>query len=481
MNADGDDRDPAPAEVGEGWRRGRRNRTILLRALAGAVVLAVIIVLGTWVRTDRLTDGDAFGSDLTAIMNRIAAENADVMKKHPDDFVTVIAVFPMTGALTDIALNRESIRHGLEGIHLAQVWRNQQPSSPPYVRVLVASDGPDDWEPTVEAIKARTADERIVAVTGLGASTDATWKTIQSLSASRYAMVSAILTSDELTGYRGLARVAALNSEQAQAGVAHARQVNPALRAVVVKDLNPADSYVKTLAQSYDSSLTGKEREMELSFDSAARFSGTVLDVIAERICNSAANTVLYAGRSEQLPALMMALSQRDACVRRRITVITGDDASEMNQKVDKIMWGDSSIRLFYTALAHPAGLTLPDSPVLNAAKVRFVGGGTNSFERMFPHESLADGMAIMHHDAMFVVVETAKMFAREQDVPSPQDMANMLTSGTVVVRGASGTISIGEGGTRETKDVPILQLIPDGTSAFSGWVTVTGGQAARS
>lgn len=479
---DGDAGDPARADVDKGWAASRRNRVIARRALAGVAVLAVIVALGISVRTARLTDdGDAFGPDLAPIMDRIAAENANVAKEHPDDFVTVVAMFPMTGALTDIALNRESIRHGLEGIHLAQVWRNRQPSSPPYVKVLVASDAPDDWEPTVAAVKARTRDERIVAVTGLGASTGATWKTIASLSAGRYAMVSAVLTSDELTGYRGLARVAALNSEQAQAGVTHARRVNPALRAVVIKDLNPADSYVKTLAAFYNSSLTGKEREMELSFDSSTRFSGTVLDVIAERVCNSTANTVLYAGRSEQLPALMMALSQRDACVSRRITVVTGDDASEMNHKVDKIMWGDPSIRLFYTGLAHPAGLTLPDSPVLKAIKARFVGDDPNSFQRMFPHESLDDGMAIMHHDAMYVAVETAKAFAREPDVPSPQDLANMLTSGTVVVEGASGTIRIGEGGTRRTKDVPILQLRPEGTSAFSGWATVSGGQPARS
>ncbi|MER6507499.1 hypothetical protein ABT158_11830 [Nonomuraea sp. NPDC001636] len=474
--------DPAPAEVGAKWAAGRRNRVLLRRALAGVLVVAAVVVLGLYVRTSRLTDdSDAFGPDLAPVMSRIAAENAAVEKEHPDDYVTVVAMFPMTGSLTDIALNRESIRHGLEGIHLAQVWRNRQPSSPPYVRVLVASDGPQDWEPTVEAVRDRTAQEHIVAVTGLGASTGATRRTVASLSASRYAMVSAVITSDELTGFPGLARVAALNSEQAQAGVVHARKVNPGLKAVVIKDLNPADSYVKTLARFYTGSLAGRERVMELSFDSSTRFSGTVLDVIAERVCNSGANTVLYAGRSEQLPALMQALSQRERCVRPGVTVVTGDDASEMNRKVDLGMWGDTRIRLFYTALAHPASLALPGGEVLTAIRARFEGDDPDSFRRMFPHESLDDGMAIMHHDAMFVALETAKAFAREPDVPSPQDMANMLTSGTVSVEGASGPIRIVEGGARQTKEIPILQLNPDGTSAYSGRVTVTDGGPGRS
>ncbi|MGW2159384.1 ABC transporter substrate-binding protein [Nonomuraea sp. NPDC001699] len=488
MSDDGDDPgragtgEPAPAEVGAKWARDRRNRVFLRRALAGVLVVAVVVVLGFSVRTSRLTDeSGAFGPDLAPVMDRIAAENAEVEKNHPGAYVTVVAMFPMTGSLTDIGLNRESIRHGLEGIHLAQVWRNRQPSSPPYVRVLVGSDGPDDWEPTVEAIKARTADEHIVAVTGLGASTGTTRRTVESLSGSGYAMVSAVITSDELAGVRGLARVAALNSEQARAGVVHARKVNPGLKAVVIKDLNPVDSYVKTLARFYTGSLAGRERVMELSFDSSTRFSGTVLDVIAERVCNSGANTVLYAGRSEQLPALMQALSQRDRCVRPGMTVITGDDASEMNRKADLNMWGDTRIRLFYTALAHPAGLTLPGGEVLTAIRARFAGDDPDAFPRVFPHESLGDGMAIMHHDAMFVALETVKAFAREPDVPSPQDMANMLTSGTVAVEGASGPIRIVEGGARQTKEIPILQLNPDGTSAYSGRITMTDGGPGRS
>ncbi|MFI6924159.1 hypothetical protein ACIBIZ_29760 [Nonomuraea spiralis] len=483
MSSDGDlgaagTGDPVPAEVGARWAAGRRNRVLLRRGLAGVLVVAVVVVLGLYVRTSRLTDdSDAFGPDLAPVMSRIAAENAEVDRNHPGEYVTVVAMFPMTGSQTDISLNRESIRHGLEGIHLAQVWRNRQPSSPPYVKVLVGSDGPDDWEPTVEAVKARTGDEHIVAVTGLGASTGNTRSTVASLSASRYAMVSAVITSDELAGFPGLARVAPLNSEQAQAGVVHARKVNPALKAVVVKDLNQADSYVKTLARSYTGALNGGERVIELSFDSSTRFSGTVLDVIAERVCNSGANTVLYAGRSEQLPALMQALSQRDRCVGGGVTVVTGDDAAEISHKVDMSIWGDTRIRLFYTALAHPASLAQRDGPVLAAIRARFAGGDPDSFQSMFPHESLDDGMAIMHHDAMFVALETAKAFAREPDVPSPQDMANMLTSGTIAVDGASGPIRIVEGGARETKDVPVLQLNPNGTTMYSGRVTVTGGR----
>ncbi|NRQ39978.1 ABC transporter substrate-binding protein [Nonomuraea sp. NN258] len=468
------------ADTAPGYGRGRRIWHLVLAGLVALVVVAVVGVVLVLQRTPPLTDEPAaFGPDLEDVMRRIQEENGRIQRDHPDDHVTIAVLMPMTGSLTDISLDRESIRHGLQGAHLAQVWRNRRGSGAPYVKVLVGDVGPDGVEAAVDDLRARSEGERIVAVTGLGASNKTGHRAVARLSESSFAMVAAVITSDEFKPYKGLARVATLNSEQAQAAVDLARRLRPDLRAVVVRDTNRADSYVKTLGDHFTRALTDKERVEEKSFDSDTSDPGTVLANIAASICTTDANTVLYSGRSEPLPALMEGLSQQSSCIEKNVTVITGDDASQLNRESKKQMWGDLRIRLFYTALAHSEGVVQPNGPVIPAVQARFKGQDPDSYERMFGAENLDDGMAIMHHDAMGAAIAAVDKFAGKQRLPTAADVASMLTSGTVEVNGGSGPIKIGSGGERITKNVPILQLSRDGSTTFSRWVTVPGGTPA--
>ncbi|MBB5075181.1 ABC transporter substrate-binding protein [Nonomuraea endophytica] len=455
--------------VKDSFRRGRRRRRIALGASLVVLALVAAVVAVITLRSVPLTDDPtAFGDDLTEVMERIRRENAEVERKHPDAHVTIVALLPMSGEVSEISMSRQTIRHGLQGIYLAQLWRNRLEQAPPYIRVLVGSNGPGDWAATFADLERRAAGERIVAVTGLGASTESTRRSVADLSERYYGMSAAVITSDEFGPFKGLARVAPLNSDQAKAVLRLARHINPKLRATVVKDRNRDDSYSKTLGDHFTRELTDKEVEETLTFDAGAGSPGTVLGLNAERICTSEANTVLYAGRADHLPALMAGLSRHAECADRGITVISGDDVAELARPVKQPMWGDQAIRLFFTALAHSEGVTQTGGPVIADMKKRFDDVTPNAYNVLYPKEPLDDGMAIVHHDAMYLAIRAVEKFAGE--LPTGRDIASVLTSGTLTVAGASGPFTIGDGGDPVGKNIPVLQLGPDGSATFYQW-----------
>ncbi|TDC01087.1 hypothetical protein E1267_32905 [Nonomuraea longispora] len=427
----------------------------------------------------KLTDAaDTFDRSLADIMERIRAENAKVMAGHPDAYATIVALLPMSGDAAETGLGLDSIRHALQGAHLAQLWRNADPSAAPYIRLLVGSITSDEWEDTVEELERRVESERITGVIGLGNSVDATKRVIGRLSQTKIAMVAAVITSDELQGHEALVRVAPLNSDQAEAAVRFAERAVPALKPVTVTDTNSRDSYSKSLSESFENTLASvvvaKHRSRPLTFDSSVKSAGTVIGNIADKICDSDANTVFYAARSRHLPTLLQGLSRSRPCVERGMTVIAGDDASEISKPVKDPRWADSGgkIRLYRTALAHGANVSDPDSRVLDAIKARFGAKDTKGYARLFGAEPLDDGHAIMHHDALYLTIKAIDRYARDLDELGPEEVAAMLRSGTVSVDGASGRIEIGHDGNSLRREVPILRLDPYGNTSFAQWAS---------
>jgi hypothetical protein len=463
-------------------RYQRRRRRLRIGAVAAAVALVAAAGLYLLIHTPaRLTDErDAFGADLAGVMGRIHTENAEVLAKHPQEYVTIVVLLPLSGDVVGTGMGRPTIRHALQGSHLAQAWRNKRQSAAPYIRLLVGDTGPGAWEATVEDLRARVTDDHVVAVTGLGASTEDTRSVIERLSRDRIAMVAAVLTSDELQRRPGLARVAPLNSDQAEAAVHFAQGLRRGFKPVVVMDTNSGNSYSRTLSESFDRALTrlmgpadGERRGEPLAFDSSSNSAGTVLHGDAASICRSDADTVFYAGRADNLPDLLKGLSQSSECVKRGIDVIGGDDTSEMSRPVKEAIWEESGgrISLYFTSLAHSANITDARSTVLPAVKAMFGKGDAKAYGRMFPDESLDDGQAIMHHDAMYVAIEAIDRYAGA-DLASigPREVGTMLTSGTLEVDGAGGAISIDHDGNPHTEEIPVLQLSAYGNPTFRGW-----------
>ncbi|MFC4117432.1 hypothetical protein [Nonomuraea zeae] len=460
-----------------------RRRQLLRRA--GLIALVVVVVVAGAVfallnRQPSLTDSaDAFDESLSDIMGRIRAENEAVVTRHPDEYKTVLVLLPMSGDASTTGMGLDTVRHALQGSYLAQVWRNKEDSASPYIRLLVGDISPGAWEETVEDVLSQVESERLVAAVGLGASIDATKQVIERLSTDKFAMVAAVLTSDELQKHDALVRVAPLNSDQAEASVRFAVKAIPALKPVIVMDTNPGDSYSRTLSASFDRTLAGvvdaRRRAQPLTFDSSVKASGTVIGNIAESVCNSESNTVFYAGRALHLPALLRGLSLSRRCAERGINVIAGDDTSENSHPVANPIWNDSSgkIRLYYTALAHSANISDGSSAVLAAIKSRFGNGDDRGYVRLFPEETLDDGQAIMHHDALYVAIKAIDRYAKERlESLGPPEVAAMLRSGTISVQGASGDISIDRDGNPSRQSIPVLELTPYGRTTFATWAS---------
>ncbi|MEV0383259.1 hypothetical protein [Nonomuraea sp. NPDC050643] len=454
-------------------RYARRRRRVRIGAAATAVTLlaATAVYFALW-KPAKLTDSpDAFGAEMREVMGRIHDQNAEVRKKNPHDYVTIVVLLPLSAEWQAAGMSKVAMEHALQGSYLAQLWHNTTQPKASRVRLLVGASGPDDWEDTVEDLRSRLIGDRIAAVVGLGASTAATKHVITELGRDNVAMVAAVLTSDDVNARHGFVRLAPRNSDQAVAGARFVvDQSDKAIKAVIVEDTNPSQHYSRTLHDNYKRVL---ERDKDvvlmpgLTFDSSNGTSGAVLSGNAQAICNSEADYVFYAGRAEQLPTFLRGLNQWQGCVERGIRVIAPDDTSELG-KDESSTWQDSGekIKLYYTALAHSANVTDPQSKILKSVRDRF-GTAKDGYQNLFPNGSLDDGDAIMHYDAVCVAMKAIDDLlpekANEGKQLEPKHVSERLRSGSFILDGASGHIEIDKYGNASRPELPVVRLMPNG------------------
>lgn len=449
----------------------RSRRRYVIGSVAVAAILLIIYV--TFLRpSSGLTDDPArFHPAFADVMGRIQAENARVLERHPDDHVTIVLLLPLDTTDRNNPFDIPGLRHAMQGSHLAQLWRNREGerAGAPYIRLLVR-DMSDDWRTVTADIERELDAQRIVAVTGLGGSTEQTKRIIDGLSRRPVAMSAAVLTSNELQGQPGLVRMAPLNTGQAVAGLNFVKRMRPPRRnGIVVQDANPQDSYTATLGKAFEDRFGATMGDSAtlyptLTYDGRSPSAAVLLDSIAQRVCASDVNVIFYAGRSAHLPSLLRSLTKQTGCAKREMNVITGDDAGELNRGVKEPYWVDPNgrIRLYYTALAHPDVLK-----TLDAIKIRFAGGEIG-YRGMF-RDPLDDGQAIMHHDALYAVIRAVDtLVAGGHRTPTTEEVAHMLRSGTVKVEGAGGSFTIDRDGNPDSKQIPVLRLWPYGRAEYT-------------
>ncbi|MDP9866271.1 MULTISPECIES: hypothetical protein [Streptosporangium] len=444
----------------------------------------------------RVTDGsEPYTADLSAVTDLIRREN-DWVRAQETPYVSIAVMLPMDPAASPASMqSTDSVRHALQGAYLAQYWsnHNEGDASAPNVQLLLAdsSGGADAWQTTVEELKEKAAgQEHLVAVTGLGSSVAGTEGAINDLVTAQIALVGSVITSDRLAGKATMVRVAPSNSAETRA-IAHFLKERGAVTAVLVQDKNRSDSYTSTLAGAFTTAfadIVGRAKaanrllDVPLTYDSSLDSADTVLGQMPERICNSGANVVFFAGRWRNLPPFLRALTRR-TCADRKITVVTGDDASNLNRAQPEPLWDDTraNMEVYYTGLAHPAAWDSYPDAVQPAIANRF-RRGIDSFGALFPEESLDDGQAIMHHDAMLTAIGVVDIFAAQGKTrPSASAVANLLTSAPFTVAAASGWISFDKQGNPVNKAMPILRLLPEGKVSFTELTSESGDPPGRS
>ncbi|MCP2244260.1 ABC-type branched-chain amino acid transport system, substrate-binding protein [Lentzea aerocolonigenes] len=425
-----------------------------------------------------VTDGSyVFDPDLADVERLIKDENDQVLSaKKP--YVTVGFFVQMTLTEND-TVPMSWVRHQLQGAYLAQFRANHHhvAGDLPLVRLLLVNPGTEIalWEPAItELATRRAAPDNLVAVAGMGISTDNARKAMRRLAEMNVLMLGATVTSDDLQDIPLLLRMAPTNSGQAKAA---ANYIKPtAATAMLVQDGSKNDLYPATLAKSFADTFVDEQHRIlgqtELYDSSLSSVDNTFLQMIPN-ICNSKPQVVYFAGRGKHLASFVTQLTGR-RCKDHRITVLTGDDVSSTlfgQGELGRAL--DSGVQVVFTTLAHPEAWRLAPQAFENAATFPFVERVCSvCFPALFPKDTLDDASAIMSYDAVLTAAYAIRFAAGNSGrVVSTADLLQVKNRlhDTMSVPGASGRLSFDERGTAVAKAVPIMTLRPNGTLEFLG------------
>lgn len=380
-------------------------------------------------------------------------------------------------------------RHGIEGA-ISAVSRANDPTTSgalPKIRLLLANYGlgAGAWQQAVAAIKQARLSEHIVAVTGIGDSLDTTRAAVAALSAAGIAVVGADSTADNINvapdpGAKrstDFVRVAPTNTEEAKAAANYIMR-HGYHKVLLVKDVNEGDSYAQTLASAFATDVKPDYTEPyrsppgPLNLATREQLMVTMFAEMHSDICAIRPDLIYFAGRGTDLGYFLTALSSSGACGLGALDVMTGDDA--LNLVGGRIsMSGDLSFTVFYTALAYTDEWNgFPSSSDYIKNYRDFISAFT---QEHFKDANLDDGEAMVHYDAVRVVVSATR--DNSSAMTELETVANFLVGIRCqnYVPGASGPIAFDSNGNPIDKPMPILQLHADGTVAQKDLVWSSG------
>jgi hypothetical protein len=442
-----------------------------------------------------VTDGGSYVfRDFAAVQERIRAENEKV--RRTDNYVNVALLTPLTLA-DNSAMSLDKTRHALEGAYLAQHRANNDPAlvagdREPKIQLLLANVGShqDQWRSVVGRLVTMTdADHPLVAVVGMGVSVQQTKDAAEELSHHQVPMVSAVVTADGLdSSIPGLIRVAPSNADYVEAVRWHLQTRRDLRTAMLVYDGNSdleddKDLYTGTLREDF-------EEAFDFNFPSQP-FTGSTIESnatphmfsrIRSAICSTKPDKLFFAGREIDLDVFLQSLGGRE-CVRKRITIISGATGFEriLSRRDELARW---NLEVVHAASVDTRAWDNESDSCKNGVPEHYADFRTafNDGQNGFPHDSLADGYAIMHHDALLAAATAIRLAAPNPSaqIPKAVDVGNQLLGLNAghSVQGASGELSF----SRETngnpggKPVPVIYIPPSSERLSTcGEVHITG------
>jgi hypothetical protein len=457
-----------------------------------------------------ITDGAYhFDDRLAGIEEKIRAENRAIVKEHPKAYVSVVLLLPISSDSSSI-MSIANAAEQMEGAFTAQHSANQARKTP-YIQLLLGSDGyqANEWRPAVAAIEA--SDSHVAAVTGLGISLDTTENAIAALTRHQIPVIGATLTSDRYDRITNFVRVSPSNREGARMVLPYFQHRYQ--KAILISDVYAGDSYATSLTQGFQQfegphvsntfvtkleyttklrDAPGQSQEERQQHD--ASVAGD-LDRIEGKVCEleqSADPVVLFAGRGRELAAFLHSLANQ--CPGKRITIVSGDDVTNMPMSKDLSKDLSKDVTVDYAGVAHPqewrsacpADQSPPcpsPAPDANATRKDLTDGeqGYAAFDAAFQsngvahHVDLVDGNAMMAYDATLTALRLVQLTRMDQ--PQANDVTTKIPAlrGDQTVYGASGLIRFpnesasGPDSNPVHKPTPILELRKSSGAAKSG------------
>ncbi|MEU0883365.1 hypothetical protein ABZ345_32565 [Lentzea sp. NPDC005914] len=437
----------------------------------------------------------AFSQDLREITRKITDLNQEVGRRWsaPDPgrakipYVQVAAIMPMTEGM----MSTDAIRHSLEGVYAAQARANdlgrrefRDPASVG-IQVMLVNEGRQatHWSEAVKQLTVTSSGEHpVVAAVGMGISSPEAKETATALSQDGIVSIGGVITATDMIA-GGFFKVAPSNEEQARTLASYIQTRQDLKSSFLVYDTND-DSYTRTLQQAFDKQLgsmfplTTNRRAFtgtKLPHESAqtAAFSGTV-----NKVCETRADLVVYAGRERDLTALLNALITRECAFMKPVTIAaatTGPNVFLSTQTAAAMQKAQLSV--VYTPLTQSAEWAAGrQAPEGYRAFHEYLTRNARAF---ISEDELADGYAILHHDALAAATWAIRLAAEEKPAtgnpPDPGAVALSMINmhGDDPVPAASGTLAFDDRseGWPHCRAVPVFTF-PGGLAAENRYKT---------
>jgi ABC-type branched-subunit amino acid transport system substrate-binding protein len=448
----------------------RRGPSPVIQIIVYGCVAAIAVVGGFWGVSAlrqacggthsgvRKIDGECIGATDGAVVYReeyrkvegdIQAENAGTAGRPA---VTIGVLNPFTGPKTAVP-NAAELNHQLEGMFTAvhQYNLSLTDDSQVHLRLSLVNEGAAEtqWKKATQQLSAMVDDPApLVAVVGLGTSSQETEQGAAVLAAARIPMINIIVTSDELNYQRtpGLFKVLPANQDQV-AALKDYLQRHPAMkRGILVSDIQAArgDLFLHSILgdeiQQLGRWLTSNRLTYVGSLNPGpARPDTFTYDV--QTVCSSTADFVVFAGRKNDAGHFLDTLVQAEPACNRRVTVlVAGTDLGGYRDRAQT--YAKAGITVVYTAPDAPADW-LSAHPTIPPPD-QFASFRT-AFDQNFAEADLADGEAMQAYDAVRVAgtAVTRSEPDSSRELPSSADvLTNLLNlNGRSAVQGATGVI----------------------------------------
>jgi ABC-type branched-subunit amino acid transport system substrate-binding protein len=429
-------------------------------------------------------DGPVFGAGTAAALRAIGEENNRVAAEEsakPSADVAYVVPIPPPGTVDDFA---KRLSGDLMGVAVAQRQANRTNTlgDGPLIRVLIVNIGDsrelskDPINRLVEMAHAGSAEHRLVAVAISGQPSEPPVEAIDTLLAAQVPVSASNLTADQLASApvspdTALARIAPTISDEAASAAAYLHPSSS--RALIVQDADPQDHYAQSLGNAFRAKYPDGAHSIvqpNESYNGPGDGAANAMSAILGNICQQRPDVVFFAGRAQELAALVGALPFRP-CRDFPVRIVTGDDGARFAGMIasgapEPRRAIQTNVSVAYTGLASPeAWQSSPAAFARNAAEF-LTARCLDCFPQLFPGESLVDGHAILAYDAIRLAVGGI----RSPDGPpgSPGVIQQFKAiHGLGSVPGASGWISLTDTGNTINKAVPILGIGPGGETRF--------------
>lgn len=411
-----------------------------------------------------------FADQLKELIDSVKAENARVEEEWENKggqkvpYVKVALMMPYT-ADPSSAMDKSLIKHALAGAHLAQLRANEDSNL--QFQLLLANNGKElqQWEPVVEQLTGMTDDPSpLVAVMGYPSSTPATLAAADALSKAQIPSIGPVITSQDMSS-EYLFKTSASNKHLARALEQYLAEHPGKGKGFLVWDSRETDNYAVNLKAVFEKRF-GTEYGLRRR---TASYVGTMgenlgipvrFDPIAQEICINDVDTVFFAGRDHDLPALISELAGTANCADNRpiriVKVGIGLDPGITDPPITEKM-REAGIVTVGAADVHPRWWKKNEGqpPGFSRFHDRYQ---EHAEDWELGEDALDDGYTIMYHDAFTVAAKAADESYtaanldadKEFVMPSSHDIYNTIRNMSVpsgdgtdcvnCVRGASGT-----------------------------------------